>query len=281
MTTTAMEKAQQHLEKSGTASRTLMGELKSKLSDKRVVDQISGVIPHAMAAQLSPDRLIRVALGAVQGSQYLQQCSPISIMGAIIQAAQLGLVPDGLLGHAYLVPRRVKGVWTAQMQMGYRGAIQLVYRTDKIKLRGRVVREGDTFEQREGTEMVLTHHPVLASDAPVICAYATALFPDGSKDFRVLSMREIEKARATSDSFKRGSGPWIDWPEAMMEKTAIHKLAKQLPLSADAQRAIAADDATSAGKAVAVYREGAGVIDVEMQITEGSDEPEREAGQEG
>src|SRR5688500_12783632 len=48
--------------------------------------------------------MMRVVLTAVQRTPALLECTPVSLLGAVFQAAQLGLVPDGVLGQAYLVP---------------------------------------------------------------------------------------------------------------------------------------------------------------------------------
>jgi recombinational DNA repair protein RecT len=39
-------------------------------------------------------------------------------------------------------------------------------------------------------------------------------------------MQDIDKVKATS---KASSGPWVEWPEEMMRKTAVKKLYKLLP----------------------------------------------------
>ena len=62
-----------------------------------------GMGPILEACLRDADRLIRVALTSFNLAPKLLDCTPRSLLGAVIQCAQLGLEP-GVLGHAYLIP---------------------------------------------------------------------------------------------------------------------------------------------------------------------------------
>ena len=72
--------------------------------------------------------------------------------------------------------------------------------------------------------------------------YMVAHFKDGGHYFLVLNRQEIEQARARSKS--GNFGPWKTDYEAMAKKTAIRRAAPYLPLTVQAQTAVAADDIT-------------------------------------
>jgi hypothetical protein len=57
---------------------------------------------------LDADKMIYVALETVRVDSFLRQCEPLSIVQAVLEASQLGLMLGNKLGHAYLVPRRDK-----------------------------------------------------------------------------------------------------------------------------------------------------------------------------
>src|SRR5207249_11984300 len=57
---------------------------------------------------LDADKMIYVALETVRADSYLRQCEPQSIVQAVLEASQLGLMLGNKLGHAYLAPRRDK-----------------------------------------------------------------------------------------------------------------------------------------------------------------------------
>ena len=80
-----------------------------KASDKRGLvrtwfEQALPEIQKAAPKHIDPQRLIRVALTACIQNPKLLDCTRESLMRSLLQAAQLGLEPDGLLGQAYLIP---------------------------------------------------------------------------------------------------------------------------------------------------------------------------------
>ena len=72
----------------------------------------------------------------------------------------LGLEPNTPLGQAYLIPYTVKGVPTVQFQIGYKGLIDLAYRSGEIEsIQAHVVYENDSFDFNYGLEPKLMHKP--------------------------------------------------------------------------------------------------------------------------
>lgn len=65
-------------------------------------EQIRAALPEHMNAT----RLARIAMTTFQRNPTLLECDPKTLIGQVIQCAQLGLEPDGILGGAYLVPFR-------------------------------------------------------------------------------------------------------------------------------------------------------------------------------
>ncbi|WP_202630600.1 recombinase RecT, partial [Deinococcus alpinitundrae] len=78
----------------------------------------------------------------------LKECTPESLLGAVMQAAQVGLEPDAL-GSAYLVPyyNKNKNVKEVQLQIGYKGLIELVRRSGQVtSIVANEVYENDEFD---------------------------------------------------------------------------------------------------------------------------------------
>src|SRR5690349_15736113 len=73
---------------------------------ERQRDQFARALPNS----LSPDRFARLVLTETKKTPKLLECTPASLLGAAMTAAQLGLEP-GPLQHAYFVPRRERNVW--------------------------------------------------------------------------------------------------------------------------------------------------------------------------
>src|SRR5215475_6654259 len=90
----------------------------------------------------------------------LWECEPYTLAGSMAQAASLNL-NFGPLGHVYLVPFKQKnGATWATFILGYRGMVELAYRSGAIKrIEANVVREGDAFLCRMGSRAVLDFTP--------------------------------------------------------------------------------------------------------------------------
>jgi recombination protein RecT len=226
----------------------MSGELVSqrdKVSSVRtLLDRAKGQIQMALPRHMSVDRLIRVALTSVQRTPKLLDCDPKSLLGAIVQSAQLGLEPDGVLGHAYLVPYGKE----VQLIPGYKGLVMLARRSGEVSsVDTRVVREGDSFRYQFGLEPKLEHVPAdgAGDEGEITHAYAVIRLKDGGYQFDVMTRRQIDAVRKRSRAGT--SGPWVtDYPE-MAKKTVLRRALKLAPMSVEAQQAVALDEMADAG----------------------------------
>lgn len=205
----------------------------------------------ALPAHLDVDRLIRVVMTVVQRTPALLKCTPRSVVGAVMEAAQLGLEPDGVLGHAYLVPYGT----TCQLIIGYKGLVQLARNSGEVAhISAHVVYANDTFDFEYGSVERLTHKPTLKNRGEPIAAYAIAHLKDGSPPpFEVMPVEDINRIRDSVAGSRGASSPWqTDWSE-MARKTPVRRLAKFLPLAVEAQRIMAKDELAERG--IGVYTE--------------------------
>lgn len=208
------------------------------------------------------DKFVRVAITEIRKSQKLQQCNPMSICGAVMQAAQLGLEFGSTLGQAWLVPYGSE----ATLMIGYRGLIALARRSGDIKkIEARVVYKGDDFEYEYGLEPKLTHKPCGNTDE-LEYVYAVAQLADGSTQFEVMNKAQIEHIRTT---FSRGSDTWKKSYDEMSRKTVIRRLMKLLPLSTELAEALDYEaDQFDRHDPEKVER----VLDGQMQLSDGEKE---------
>ena len=187
---------------------------------------------------LDADKMIYVALETVRADSYLRQCEPQTIVQAVLEASQLGLMLGNKLGHAYLAPRRDKKTSTLKCQLliGYRGFIALAHRTGKVSsIYPAIVHQGDQFSLKLGTGRQLVHVPLLdpAKRGDWIGAYAVVEFRDGRTDFEWMARQEIEKVRQCSESASEAWSPWRRFEDEMIKKSPIRRMAKRLCLSSE------------------------------------------------
>ena len=206
---------------------------------KRMHTQIEKALPSV----ITPERFTRIALTAYSDNAALQKCDADSFLGAMMQAAQLGVEPNTPLGQAYLIPYGNK----VQFQLGYRGMIDLAYRSGEIQMiQAHEVHENDEFEYELGLDPKLRHIPALKNRGEVILYYAVFKLTNGGVGFEVMSKEDVETfAKKKSKTYR--NGPWQTDFDAMAKKTLVKRLLKFAPLKSDFVRAVTADETIKSG----------------------------------
>jgi recombination protein RecT len=162
-------------------------------------------------------------------------------MQCLLDLSSLGLEPDNR--RAYLIPfqNRKKGTMECQLIVGYQGYVELVHNSGCVStMHCDVVCENDVFEFSYGSGGKLVHKPALTARGKVIVAYAYVRLKDGSEQYEVMSVEEVNKIKEKSKASK--FGPWIDHYEEMAKKTAFRRLRKWLPISPEIRHAMEVED---------------------------------------
>lgn len=214
-----------------------------------VTDFVKGLqseFQNALPKVLTPERFTRIALTALSNTPELKKCTATSLMGGLMQAAQLGLEPNTPLGQAYLIPYKNKGVLECQFQVGYKGMLDLAYRSENMQtVQAYVVYQNDKFEYELGLDPKLKHIPATSNRGEAIYVYAVFKTSNGGYGFEVMSIDDVkEHGKKYSKSFSSQYSPWTTNFEEMAKKTAIKKVLKYAPLKTEFATAIAVDEGT-------------------------------------
>ncbi len=209
-----------------------------------MVKALSPEIKRALPSVMTPERFTRIALSALNNTPALQQCSPMSFLAALLNAAQLGLEPNTPLGQAYLIPYKNKGQLECQFQIGYKGLIDLAYRNGQMQtIQAQVVYENDRFEYEYGLEPKLVHKPAFEDRGEMTYFYGLFRTVNGGFGFSVMSKAEMDLyAKTYSKAYDSGYSPWKTSYEEMAKKTVIKQALKYAPIKTDFQRAISSDE---------------------------------------
>ena len=202
-------------------------------------------IKKALPSVMTPERFTRITLSALSTNPQLGACTPKSFLGAMMTAAQLGLEPNTPLGQAYLIPFKNHGVLECQFQLGYKGLIDLAYRSGEVAvIQAHTVYANDEFEYELGIDPKLRHVPARANRGEPICFYAIFKTKSGGYGFEVMSKEDIDDhARRYSQSFRKGSSsPWQTNYEEMAKKTVLKRVLKYAPLKSDFVRGLSQDE---------------------------------------
>lgn len=212
---------------------------------------LSAVLPK----HVSPDRMLKIALGALRTTPKLMNCSVESLMGAVVHCSQLGLEPNTPLGHAYLIPfeNRKKGITEVQIVLGYKGLVDLARRSGQIvSIAAHEVCEKDDFDYAYGLDEKLHHKPSMGERGNVIAFYAVAKLQGGGHAFEVMSADQINAIRDASQNYKfardKGATVWGQHYAEMGRKTVLRRLVKYLPVSIEMAQAATLDGYAEDGR---------------------------------
>ena len=238
-----IQSAQTNLDKKDSEKKTMQSFIKS----------MEGQIAKALPSVLTPERFTRMVLTALSVNPKLASCTPESFLGAMMTAAQLGVEPNTALGQAYLIPFRNKGVMECQFQMGYKGLIDLAYRSGEVSvIQAHVVYENDEFTYELGLDPKLRHVPAKNNRGNAIFYYAMFKTKDGGYGFEVMSVEDAtDHAKKYSKSFY--SGPWQTNFDEMAKKTVLKRVLKYAPLKSDFTKQLAQDETVKTKIAVDMY----------------------------
>ena len=245
-------------------------EAGGKHTMQQYIKQMQKEIAKALPSVITPERFTRIVLSALSTNPKLADTTPQSFLGAMMTAAQLGMEPNTPLGQAYLIPffnGKTKCL-ECQFQLGYKGLIDLAYRSGEVKIiQAHVVYSNDDFEYALGLDPVLKHIPARGERGTPTHVYAMFRTKDDGYGFAVMTMDEVrEHAQKYSKSY--GSGPWQTNFEEMAKKTVLKRVLKYAPLKSEFVRAVSCDETVKTTVSEDMYSVPNTYVDVDADTGE-------------
>jgi recombination protein RecT len=226
---------------------------KEKTKQDALVDRIASMskeFARALPKEITVERMMRIVMTAIRSNPKLAECTAYSFYGSMLTALQLGLEVNTPLEHAFLIPRwnNSKKILQCHFELGYKGLIELCYRTNLYKrIEAEVVYDGDKFNYEYGFEAYLRHKPCGKVEKPL---YVWALFElvNGGKSFKVWTWEKVmNHAETFSESYDVESpwkSPWLANPtsqKGMAKKTVLHDALNYAPKSVELAHGLNAD----------------------------------------
>jgi recombination protein RecT len=181
------------------------------------------------------------AIQVIAKAPKLQQCSPASIIGAVITASRLGVSLDPNIKHSYLIPYGKE----CKLEVSYMGLIDVIYRSIGALIDSHMVYANDVFDYQQGDNPRLTHKPLVFGDrGDFIGVYAICRFKDGRMSIEFLDKAEVDKCKSKS----KGGTVWGEWFGEMAKKSAIRRLYKRLPKNRQSAMVAAYDEKSELGE---------------------------------
>lgn len=158
------------------------------------------------------------------GDTYLQNCEPKLVVMEALKAAVLKLPINKSLGFAYIVPYKKNGTQLPQMQIGYKGLIQLAMRTGQYRIiNNDSVLEGEYKQRNKLTgEFDLSGEPT--SDKIVGYFAHIEMLNGFAKTLYMTKDQVTAHAKKYSKSFNTPNTPWQTEFDAMAKKTVLRNL---------------------------------------------------------
>lgn len=205
---------------------------------------LRSLLPQAMTV----DKFQGIVVAAVADNMDLLECDRGSLLKACLSAAELGLSLNKSMGEADILKvwdnRLKKNV--AQFRPRYKGLMKLAMQSGEVlKIESRLVHENDVFEVEEGLDARIVHKHGLSNRGAMVGAYCVWKLKNGETQFEVMSKEQILAIRDRSSAkTKDGNivGPWKTDEAEMWRKTVVRRASKYMPLSTEAQRAVAVDN---------------------------------------
>lgn len=237
---------------------------------------------------------LSAVVAATQRLPALLQCTPSSVINSFMTMAQLGFMPSGVSGEAYVLPYDINkktpdGKWVkvkeAQFQLGYQGLVTLFYRAGVKQIAAEIVYEHDSFEFLNGQ---IRHTPdVFSPDrGKPKGAYVIVTLAGGGQINKVMAAHEILAiGKQFSKSFDAKFSPWhvdSDPQLWMWKKTVLKQCAKLVPKNETIAQAIAEDnkDSIIADRLDAAKKESEG-LSMGSLMKHGNDNQEETRTEEG
>ena len=260
-------------------------EMKTFVNTNSVLSNISARLPVHLKA--NAEKYSKQVLGLFTSNPDLQKCHPMTIVNSLVIASSLGLDLTPQLGQAYIIPymrkKKVNGKWVeyyeAQFQLGYKGAIDLMYRSGQIAdIYGYEVREGDHFVFKKGLNRVLEHEDSPdpnRENKPITHVYMVIRLKDGGAIFDVWSYAKIidHVVKFSKGAVKRDyttkeiicgpdgwpvfneKSPWATAFIPMAKKSILMSLRASAPLSVELMNAFEVENRTVSDDEIAVEKD--------------------------
>jgi len=211
---------------------------------QNVLERYKPQLALALPKHLNADRMARLAVTAFSTTPKLQQCTPISIIGSIMTASQMGL-EIGVNGQGFLVPYGQ----TCTFVPGWKGLTDLVSRTGRASVWTGAVFEGDEFDYALGDAPFVKHRPG-EEDDPSKLTHVYAVGRVNGSQFPIVEVWSIAKVWKHRNKYNKVGDRHYSFRDQEMyaRKVPLLQVLKYLPASVELSNALVVANAAEVGQ---------------------------------
>lgn len=238
-----------------------------------------------LGGQDKANQFLASLTSAVNGSNNLQKCNPMQVIGCAMIAASLNLDINPNLGFASIVPYKDGKTqkYIPQFQMGWKGFVQLAMRTGQYKTMNVTEVYEDEFDGYDPFKGELVYHKVANGDRSngrtdkivgycfyfeLVTGFSKMTYM--SREDAINHAKRFSKAYQSDLKYGTTSSPWSTLFDAMAEKTIVkNTLSKWGILSTQMGIAQSADMASvTEGDSYDYLDEGETIIEQKEEVKE-------------
>lgn len=212
---------------------------------KGLLEEYRDEITAMLTAGLTWSRFMNSCLAAMRRDpSFLEGTTKRSVITALIQSAQDGLVPDGKEGVITPYKNKRSGKREAKWNPMTQGLRKRARETDQMIIDAQVVHEKDIYKRTQGDDPKIIHEPAdhLPDRGPMILAYAIFKREDGNILHREV-MNRAQIMAAKGQSSQEDSLMWTKFETEGWRKTVIRRGIKTVPASEALMQVVTRDDA--------------------------------------
>jgi recombination protein RecT len=211
---------------------------------QNVLERYKPQLALALPKHLNADRMARLAVTAFSTTPKLQQCTPLSIIGSIMTASQMGL-EIGVNGQGFLVPYGQ----TCTFVPGWKGLTDLVSRTGRASVWTGAVFQGDEFDYALGDAPFVKHRPG-EEDDPSKLTHVYAVGRVNGSQFPIIEVWSIAKVWKHRNKYNKVGDRHYSFRDQEMyaRKVPLLQVLKYLPASVELSNALVVANAAEVGQ---------------------------------
>jgi phage RecT family recombinase len=205
----------------------------------------------ALPQSIKPEKFMQIAATAAMLNPQLQECTPASLMTALIQCAKDGLVPDNREAAIVVYNKKEGSEWVsvAQYQPMIDGVLKRLRMSSEVPyIAAKPVYDGDHFNywmDMDGEKFEYRPQFDTSKRGDLKLVFAAAKLKTGEMVLEWMPKEEVDKIMYMSKSAvdkKTGqlkqNSVWVQHYERMALKTVLHRISRRLPNASEVMEMI-------------------------------------------
>ncbi len=224
-----------------------LGEFESMITQDYYRESITGLLTRHV---IDPQKFLQTCINIFRKTPMLLMCDFNDIYFNILACAEVGLEPNTVKEHAFLVPfhNKATGKYNVGIIFGYKGIREIIYRNPAVtKIRAELIHENDDFQESVVNNIqIINHIKARENRGRRIGVYVQVFYSNTEPETKVMYAEQIMAIKAKSKNPQKYEAD--NDPEGWYwKKAAIKQMGKMMSDSHDLGKSIHIDNVFEGG----------------------------------